>query len=113
VLTRSGTNIAPISKLPPRQFGQPRSAALLHQPTNMNKKKLSLSNTLLEFLSDGKKRHINEIVEEVAWPTTTNLSKTLTELKSQLLLDRDPRRLRRKKLGNNNKGTIWWLETPH
>jgi hypothetical protein len=78
----------------------------------MNKQKLSLSESLLEVLSDGKKRHINEIVEEVAWPTTTNLSKTLTDLKSQLLLNRDPRRLRREKLRNNNKGTIWWLETP-
>jgi len=70
----------------------------------------ALRDKILELLADGKQRHISEIVEELNWPTSTSISKTLMEVKEKLLLTRDSRRLRRKKFNNANKGTIWWLE---
>lgn len=64
---------------------------------------------LLEILSDGKHRHISEITKELNWPKTTNVSKTLVNMKAHLVVTRDPRRLNRIKFDNHRKGTVWYL----
>lgn len=70
----------------------------------------ALRDRLLDLLADGEKRHIAEIEEEIQWPTTTSISKTLSEIKEKLVMSRDSRRLRREKFNNANKGSVWWLE---
>lgn len=64
---------------------------------------------ILAILADGKKRHTNEIICELNWNKTTNITKTLTGIKESLVMNRDPRRLNRIRFDNCRKGTIWYL----
>ncbi len=68
-----------------------------------------LRDKILELLADGDEWHINDIERELQWPTTTSISKTLVEIKERLVLNRDSRRLHRRKYSNAQLGTTWWL----
>jgi hypothetical protein len=71
----------------------------------------TLRNKILLLLSDGKQRHIRDIVAAVDWHTTTNISKTLNEIKEHLVIKQDPRRLHKESFDNCRKGTLWKLTT--
>jgi hypothetical protein len=71
----------------------------------------TLRNKILHLLSDGKQWHIKDIVEAVDWPMTTNISKTLNEIKEHLVIKQDPRRLHKESFDNCRKGTLWKLTT--
>lgn len=64
---------------------------------------------ILELMADGKVRKSMEIAEAINWPTTTNITKTLSDLKMALIENRDPRRLRKIIPDNCNKGVEWQL----
>lgn len=64
---------------------------------------------ILELMADGKVRKSMEIAEAINWPTTTSITKTLSDLKMALFENRDPRRLRKITPDNCNKGVEWQL----
>lgn len=68
-----------------------------------------LRDRILAVLEDGKQKHIRQISEEVNWPKTTSISKTLMDIKETLVINRDSRRLHRISFDNCRKGTIWYL----
>lgn len=68
-----------------------------------------VSDKILLLLSDGKARKTMNIAEEINWPTTTSIAKTLADLKISLIENRDPRRLRKITPDNGNKGVEWQL----
>ncbi len=72
-------------------------------------KRADIRDRILSVLADGKRRHISEITKELNWAKTTNVSKTIAEIKSSLIMNRDSRRLHRVKFDNCRKGTIWYL----
>jgi len=68
-----------------------------------------VSDKILSLMSDGKVRKSMEIAEAINWPTTTNITKTLSDLKTSLVENRDPRRLKKITPDNCNKGVEWQL----
>jgi predicted transcriptional regulator len=72
-------------------------------------KRADIRDRILSVLADGKQRHISEITKELNWTKTTNVSKTIAEIKSSLVINRDSRRLHRVKFDNCRKGTVWYL----
>lgn len=68
-----------------------------------------LRDRILELMSDGKTRKSKEIADAIQWPTTTSITKTLTELKMKLRLEKDRRVLVCVKPDNCRKGIDWTL----
>lgn len=64
---------------------------------------------ILELMADGKPRKSTEIASALNWPTSTSITKTLTQLKLQMRENHDPRRLLRVKFDNCRKGIEWTL----
>ena len=64
---------------------------------------------ILELLSDGKERHISEIVSELNYDKKTNINKTLNEIKVTLVTTRTGLSLVKKKFDNCRKGSVWTL----
>jgi len=52
-----------------------------------------LRDTLLKELSEGEVMSSKEIEEKISWPTKTNIVKTLSDLKIDMAIRKDPRKL--------------------
>jgi len=52
-----------------------------------------LRDKLLSELSDGEAISSKEIEEKISWPTKTNIVKTLSDLKIDMAIRKDPRKL--------------------
>jgi hypothetical protein len=65
---------------------------------------------ILNLMSDGVTRTSTEIREAIKWPTHTNITKTLGDLKVRLITSGDRRRLRKTKMGPSCRhGASWTL----
>ncbi len=71
-----------------------------------------IRDAILNLMSDGITRTSTEIREAVKWPTHTNITKTLGDLKVHLITSEDKRRLQKTKLGPSCRhGASWTLSS--
>jgi hypothetical protein len=52
-----------------------------------------LRDKIINELSDGEVRTSKEIEEKISWPTKTNIVRTLSDLKVDMAIRKDPRKL--------------------